>query len=48
MNFLDPRIKQLSEAKYNEFRSWFDKRLDDAIAAAEAQDAPVPAIEGKL
>ena len=32
---LDPRLKSLSEAKFNEFRSWFDQRLDDAIAAAE-------------
>ncbi|XP_060516736.1 dynamin-like 120 kDa protein, mitochondrial isoform X2 [Cylas formicarius] len=32
---LDPRIKSLSEAKYNQFRNWFDQRLDDAIAAAE-------------
>ncbi|XP_057653010.1 dynamin-like 120 kDa protein, mitochondrial isoform X1 [Diorhabda carinulata] len=36
---LDPRIKSLSENKYNEFKSWFDQRLDDAIAAAEAQEA---------
>ncbi|CAG9768436.1 unnamed protein product [Ceutorhynchus assimilis] len=32
---IDPRIKALSEAKYTQFRSWFDQRLDDAIAAAE-------------
>ncbi|KAJ8918385.1 hypothetical protein NQ315_008081 [Exocentrus adspersus] len=35
---LDPRIKAFSESKYNEFKGWFDKRLDDAIAAAEAQE----------
>lgn len=31
----DPRLKALSEAKYKQFRTWFDQRLDDAIAAAE-------------
>lgn len=31
----DPRLKALSEAKYNQFKTWFDQRLDDAIAAAE-------------
>lgn len=31
----DPRLKALSEAKYHQFRNWFDKRLDDAIAATE-------------
>lgn len=36
---LDPRLKSLSENKYNEFKSWFDQRLDDAIAAAEAQES---------
>ncbi|KAJ8929318.1 hypothetical protein NQ314_018026 [Rhamnusium bicolor] len=35
---INPRIKALSEAKYKQFRGWFDKRLDDAIAAAEAQE----------
>ncbi|XP_076757548.1 opa1 mitochondrial dynamin like GTPase isoform X1 [Xylocopa sonorina] len=32
---LDPRIKQLGEAKYKEYREWFNQRLDDAIRAAE-------------
>lgn len=31
----DPRLKALSEAKYKQFKTWFDQRLDDAIAAAE-------------
>lgn len=35
---MDPRIKQLSEDKMNEWRSWFDSRLDNAIEAAEVQD----------
>ncbi|XP_018574590.1 dynamin-like 120 kDa protein, mitochondrial isoform X2 [Anoplophora glabripennis] len=35
---LDPRIKAFSESKYNEFKNWFDQRLDDAIAAAETQN----------
>ncbi|XP_050512015.1 dynamin-like 120 kDa protein, mitochondrial isoform X2 [Diabrotica virgifera virgifera] len=39
---LDPRIKALTENKYNEFKSWFDQRLDDAIAAAEAQESAQP------
>ncbi|XP_023012354.2 opa1 mitochondrial dynamin like GTPase isoform X1 [Leptinotarsa decemlineata] len=43
---MDPKIKALSEAKYKEFRNWFDQRLDDAIAAAEAHGPAVPAIEG--
>lgn len=28
----------MTESKYKEFRGWFDQRLDDAIAAAEAQE----------
>ncbi|XP_030761251.1 dynamin-like 120 kDa protein, mitochondrial isoform X2 [Sitophilus oryzae] len=32
---IDPRIKSLSEAKYSQLKTWFDQRLDDAIAAAE-------------
>nr|XP_022908006.1 dynamin-like 120 kDa protein, mitochondrial isoform X1 [Onthophagus taurus] len=32
---IDPRLKALTEAKYQQFRNWFDQRLDDAIAAAE-------------
>lgn len=36
--FSDPRLKTLSDSKYKEFRNWFDQRLDDAIAAAEAHE----------
>lgn len=43
---LDPRITALTESKYKEFRGWFDQRLDDAIAAAEAGSSVKPAIEG--
>lgn len=32
---IDPRLKALSEAKLQQFRTWFDQRLDDAIAASE-------------
>lgn len=35
MNVTDPRIKELGEAKYREYRMWFNQRLDDAIKAAE-------------
>nr|CAI5851634.1 unnamed protein product [Callosobruchus analis] len=42
---IDPRLRALSESKYKEFKDWFDKRLDDAIAAAEAQEGEQPAIE---
>lgn len=42
--FLDPRIKAFSESKYNEFRNWFDQRLDDAIAAAETEENSSPGI----
>ncbi|XP_078044320.1 opa1 mitochondrial dynamin like GTPase isoform X2 [Augochlora pura] len=31
---IDPRIKQYGEAKYREYRNWFNQRLDDAIQAA--------------
>lgn len=31
----DPRIKQLGDAKYREYKEWFNQRLDDAIRAAE-------------
>lgn len=37
---LDPRLKQLSENKMNEWRQWFDQRLDNAIEAAETQQNP--------
>ncbi|EFA02998.2 Dynamin-like 120 kDa protein, mitochondrial [Tribolium castaneum] len=39
---IDPRIKSLTESKLSEFRTWFDQRLDDAIAAAEQQDGQLP------
>ncbi|KAG8232089.1 hypothetical protein J437_LFUL012449, partial [Ladona fulva] len=32
---IDPRLKSLGEAKYKSFKDWFDRRLDDAIQAAE-------------
>ncbi|XP_049540268.1 dynamin-like 120 kDa protein, mitochondrial isoform X1 [Anopheles darlingi] len=37
---IDPRLKQLSENKMNEWRQWFDQRLDNAIEAAETQQNP--------
>ncbi|XP_055532232.1 dynamin-like 120 kDa protein, mitochondrial isoform X1 [Wyeomyia smithii] len=37
---IDPRLKQLSENKINEWREWFDQRLDNAIEAAETQQNP--------
>lgn len=33
----DPRIKEIGLAKYQEYRTWFDQKLDDAIKAAESQ-----------
>lgn len=32
---IDPRIKQFGEDKYRQYREWFNRRLDDAIRAAE-------------
>ncbi|KAJ8668085.1 hypothetical protein QAD02_009748 [Eretmocerus hayati] len=32
---IDPRIKEIGEAKYREYKMWLDQRLDDAIKAAE-------------
>ncbi|XP_047351341.1 dynamin-like 120 kDa protein, mitochondrial isoform X2 [Vespa velutina] len=32
---IDPRIKELGEAKYHEYRRWFDQRLENAVKAAE-------------
>lgn len=47
--FSDPRIKSLTESKLGEFRTWFDQRLDDAIAAAEQQNGQLPpAVDGNL
>ncbi|XP_044266135.1 dynamin-like 120 kDa protein, mitochondrial isoform X1 [Tribolium madens] len=44
---IDPRIKSLTESKLSEFRTWFDQRLDDAIAAAEQENGQLPpAIDG--
>ncbi|XP_043280094.1 dynamin-like 120 kDa protein, mitochondrial isoform X2 [Venturia canescens] len=34
---IDPRIKELGEAKYQQYRAWFQQRLDDAIKAAESR-----------
>ncbi|XP_015108730.1 dynamin-like 120 kDa protein, mitochondrial isoform X1 [Diachasma alloeum] len=34
---IDPRIKEYSEAKYREYKYWFNQRLEDAIKAAETQ-----------
>ncbi|XP_070157712.1 dynamin-like GTPase OPA1, mitochondrial isoform X6 [Polyergus mexicanus] len=34
---IDPRIKEFGLAKYQEYRMWFDQRLDDAIKAAESR-----------
>ncbi|XP_018374150.1 PREDICTED: dynamin-like 120 kDa protein, mitochondrial isoform X3 [Trachymyrmex cornetzi] len=33
---IDPRIKEFGVTKYQEYRTWFDQRLDDAIKAAES------------
>lgn len=41
----DPRLRQLGEKKVDEWRKWFDTRLDDAIEAASKQ--PHPEIERK-
>lgn len=38
--FSDPRLKQLSDNKMEEWRRWFDTRLDDAIEAASTQQHP--------
>ncbi|XP_070525267.1 dynamin-like GTPase OPA1, mitochondrial isoform X2 [Cardiocondyla obscurior] len=35
---IDPRIKEFGIVKYQEYRTWFDQRLDDAIKAAENQN----------
>lgn len=46
--YKDPRLKALSEAKYKQFRTWFDQRLDDAIAAAEKENGQLPEVaDGK-
>uniref|UniRef100_A0A6A7G1C7 Dynamin-like GTPase OPA1, mitochondrial n=2 Tax=Hirondellea gigas TaxID=1518452 RepID=A0A6A7G1C7_9CRUS len=34
---LDPKFKELGDAKYSQLVSWFNKRLDDAIKAAEEE-----------
>ncbi|XP_018027861.1 dynamin-like 120 kDa protein, mitochondrial [Hyalella azteca] len=48
---LDPRLRELGDARYGELVSWFNKRLDDAIRAAEEEkrDASQPIFtEGSL
>ncbi|KAL2726777.1 hypothetical protein V1478_007055 [Vespula squamosa] len=32
---IDPRIKELGEEKYHEYRRWFEQRLENAVKAAE-------------
>lgn len=39
-SYLDPRLKQLGENKMDEWRRWFDSRLDNAIEAASTQQNP--------
>lgn len=38
LNNLDPHLKQLGEEKVQEWRNWFDSRLDNAIEVAENQE----------
>ncbi|XP_033222925.1 dynamin-like 120 kDa protein, mitochondrial isoform X1 [Belonocnema kinseyi] len=38
---IDPRLKELGEAKYREYKRWFDQRLDNAIKAAESRQYDV-------
>ena len=38
---LDRRIKELGEAKYQQYRIWFQQRLDNAIKAAESRRVDV-------
>lgn len=46
---LDPRLKALSETKLKQFRTWFDQRLDDAIAASENNQGQLPEVaDGEL
>uniref|UniRef100_U5EJB3 Dynamin-like GTPase OPA1, mitochondrial n=1 Tax=Corethrella appendiculata TaxID=1370023 RepID=U5EJB3_9DIPT len=37
---IDPRLKALTENKLNEWRIWFDERMNNAIEAAETQENP--------
>ncbi|KAH0944504.1 hypothetical protein HN011_001053 [Eciton burchellii] len=34
---IDPHIKEIGLAKYEEYKTWFNQRLDDAIKATESQ-----------
>ena len=36
--FLDPKWKNFPDGKYEDLKTWFDSRLDDAIKAAEIQN----------
>lgn len=40
MPISDPHLKQLGEDKMDEWRRWFDNRLDNAIEAATTQQHP--------
>ena len=44
--FADPAV-QSTLGKLADFRGWFEKRLDDAIAAAEKEKQQAKAIENK-
>ncbi|XP_066601642.1 dynamin-like GTPase OPA1, mitochondrial isoform X2 [Prorops nasuta] len=35
---IDPRLKEIGEAKYLEYKAWFNQRLQDAIRAAETNE----------
>ncbi|XP_044750698.1 dynamin-like 120 kDa protein, mitochondrial isoform X1 [Coccinella septempunctata] len=43
---IDPRLKALTEAKYKDFKNWFDQRLEDAIQAAEQSESNTSNIQG--
>uniref|UniRef100_A0A1Y1LEL3 Dynamin-like GTPase OPA1, mitochondrial n=1 Tax=Photinus pyralis TaxID=7054 RepID=A0A1Y1LEL3_PHOPY len=38
---VDPRLKEMTQNKYREFKDWFDQRLDDAIAVAEKSNSQI-------
>lgn len=44
----DPRIKKFADAKYREFKTQFDQRLDDAIKAAEDSQNPERFIQREI
>ncbi|XP_039278968.1 LOW QUALITY PROTEIN: dynamin-like 120 kDa protein, mitochondrial [Nilaparvata lugens] len=45
---IDPRLKQFSESRLDKVKDWFDRKLDEAVVAANEQEQKAIQIDTKL